>query len=92
MGSRNKKGEATSQPFSPSHLRLHENFQQERDVWVRGRGHAVLANKSTSPTLFPHVFWKTNLYLAETQTRVWVLVGVCRAEVSLHSFLIIIIN
>lgn len=86
MGRRNKKGEATSQPFSPSHLRLHE-----KDFWVRGRGHPVLANKSISPTLFPHIFCMTNLFLAETQTRVWVLVGVCRAEVSLHSFLLLLL-
>ena len=86
MGRRNKKGQATSQPFSPSHLRLHE-----KDVWVRGRGHPVLANKSISPTLSPHIFCMTNLYLAETQTRVWVLVGVCRAEVSLHSFLLLLL-
>ena len=60
IGRTNKKGEATSCPFPPSHLPLHTNFQWERGVRVWGRGYPVLAdikvyNSCTSFSYFRYI-------------------------------------
>ena len=68
----NKKGEATSCPFSPSHLPLHTNFQWERGDRVWGRGYPVLADIKVynSYTSFPYFLYIKPVFSRHTNTRV----------------------
>ena len=49
----------------------------------------ISRQKFIIPILCSHIFGILNLYLTDTQTPVWVLVGACRAEVSLHLEIIV---
>lgn len=72
IGRTNKKGEATSCPFPPSHLPLHTNFQWERGVRVWGRGYPVLADMKVynSCTSFPYFRYIKPVFFRHTNTSV----------------------